>query len=437
MRLMKVHLRAYRRFLSPTTLVVGGPITVLIGPNEAGKSTLLDAIALFEPGRAGTLGAADVNPGITDEDHYFVELEFYLTPQEQETLWLYHLGWPYQTLPQRVFLRLSAAMSPTLRLDPEMLVNHAVDAKLRTLVAELSLEGHEAPKDPGLVEVLSLLQRFPMTVAAGSVALDLRQRGTGDAANPELIGQLQQALHKAPEETLSLLPRPVEEYHGFLAAYLRNQELRRRPASDLVLEALQLPMILKFGETARDLKAETNLDQVTEHSALANLLIWGGIDIKRFRQWIDMHAEERIITVLTHASRLLTQHLRSVWPFEPVGITLQLKEQSLRLLIEPVGDRSFERPERRSDGLRIFLALLAFLARHRVDSGNAVVLVDELELHLHVDAQWQLVQWLEQQNQFGQIIYSTHSPFALPTDWSVLRAVRPDPALGTSVVDNR
>lgn len=37
----------------------------------------------------------------------------------------------------------------------------------------------------------------------------------------------------------------------------------------------------------------------------------------------------------------------------------------------------------------------------------------------------------------GQIIYTTHSPFALPTDLTSIRAVCPDARTGTSTIDNR
>jgi len=435
MRLVKVHLQGYRRFLKTTTLAVGGQVTVLIGPNEAGKSSLLDAIALFGPSSSRLLAADDLHSETTDPNASFVELEFYLTSEEQRTIEIYSTLWPYTEVPRRLFLRTAVGGKRTLRLDPEPVYNPTFETNLQTLLTELQQAG--ARGQGGWVEMLGLLQAIPITTAAVSVSLNQRTRGPDDPIRPDLLRGLQQALNNVPDAIASTLPRPLEKYRSFLDVYRRVQELRHRPVTDLVLDALDLPVILKFTEADRNLKSETDLRQIGSQSGMANLLAWGGVDAGELLRWVEQQEDLKIFTALKRASVRLTKQLGDTWPFEPIGLTLQLKDQSLQLLIEPVGDQPFERPERRSDGLRIFLALLAFLARHRVVGGNAIVLVDELELHLHVDAQRQVVQWLEQQGQVGQILYSTHSPFALASDWTTLRAVRPDPVQRTSHVNNR
>ena len=44
MRLIAVELTGYRRFADPTRIDVDGPLTAIVGPNEAGKTSLLDAM---------------------------------------------------------------------------------------------------------------------------------------------------------------------------------------------------------------------------------------------------------------------------------------------------------------------------------------------------------------------------------------------------------
>jgi predicted ATP-dependent endonuclease of OLD family len=67
--------------------------------------------------------------------------------------------------------------------------------------------------------------------------------------------------------------------------------------------------------------------------------------------------------------------------------------------------------------------LTSFLARR--DSGRPVILlIDEAETHLHLDAQVDLVRMFAEQDQADKVVYTTHSPACLPSDIGVgIRAV--------------
>ncbi|WP_454157706.1 AAA family ATPase [Microbacterium lacticum] len=75
----------------------------------------------------------------------------------------------------------------------------------------------------------------------------------------------------------------------------------------------------------------------------------------------------------------------------------------------------------------MFIALVAFLAA-REEELPPVLLIDEAETHLHIDAQADLVNTFMTQQQAAKVIYTTHSPACLPPDLgSNIRAVVPDP----------
>ena len=44
MRLRWVNIEGYKRFEQPSTLYLYGPLVAVVGPNEAGKTSLLDAM---------------------------------------------------------------------------------------------------------------------------------------------------------------------------------------------------------------------------------------------------------------------------------------------------------------------------------------------------------------------------------------------------------
>jgi predicted ATP-dependent endonuclease of OLD family len=71
--------------------------------------------------------------------------------------------------------------------------------------------------------------------------------------------------------------------------------------------------------------------------------------------------------------------------------------------------------EERSDGLRQFVALTAFADSHPTEKAP-ILLIDEVETHLHYNAQADLVQILAQQDIASKVIYTTHSIGCLPED---------------------
>lgn len=84
----------------------------------------------------------------------------------------------------------------------------------------------------------------------------------------------------------------------------------------------------------------------------------------------------------------------------------------------------------RSAGVQMFVALVAFLTV-KGQTVSPVLLIDEAETHLHIDAQADLVNEFMTQTRAAKIIYTTHSPACLPPDLGTnIRAVVPDPANG-------
>ncbi|MDT0407281.1 AAA family ATPase, partial [Streptomyces edwardsiae] len=117
------------------------------------------------------------------------------------------------------------------------------------------------------------------------------------------------------------------------------------------------------------------------------------------------------------------------WRQERLDVELNVTGSRLEVLIaEGHSTGSTTTFDERSDGLRTFVALVAFLARQEYQL-PPVLLVDEIETHLHLDAQADLVEVLTNDVEASQVFYTTHSPASLPRDLGTgLRLVRPDPS---------
>ncbi|NJM28138.1 MAG: AAA family ATPase [Pseudanabaena sp. RU_4_16] len=99
---------------------------------------------------------------------------------------------------------------------------------------------------------------------------------------------------------------------------------------------------------------------------------------------------------------------------QPLKVSLYTNATVLSVLIE---DEQLDctNLEDRSDGLRQFVALINFLEAEQVDR-QPILLIDEAEIHLHYDAQADLMNMFAKQQLASKIIYTTHSAGCLPED---------------------
>ena len=96
-------------------------------------------------------------------------------------------------------------------------------------------------------------------------------------------------------------------------------------------------------------------------------------------------------------------------------MNLDVDERGLLTHVVDMDTRRFTRIEERSEGLRAFVTLAVFLGSQALEV-PPILLIDEAELHLHADAQADLVGGLLRQINATQVWYTTHSPACLPSD---------------------
>ena len=96
-------------------------------------------------------------------------------------------------------------------------------------------------------------------------------------------------------------------------------------------------------------------------------------------------------------------------------MNIDVDETGLRTHVVDTDTRRFTRIEERSEGLRAFVTLALFLGSQALEV-PPILLIDEAELHLHSDAQADLVGGLLKQINATQVWYTTHSPACLPSD---------------------
>lgn len=211
-----------------------------------------------------------------------------------------------------------------------------------------------------------------------------------------------------------------------------EQEQRRRVrlADERPIRPRPVLICADAGRTnaARDtLRLDTFDDPVLPRRAQLLRAMWSGArcDFSSFSRWFrlqeDLENEERVRRRdLGWSSDTLSAVRRAIEGVVPEFSRLRVQRRPLHLVVDKGGQPLFL--EQLSDGERTLIAMVADLA-HRLAIvhddladpllGEAVMLIDEIELHLHPRLQRLLLPRLQRTFPNVQFIATTHSPQVL------------------------
>lgn len=143
-----------------------------------------------------------------------------------------------------------------------------------------------------------------------------------------------------------------------------------------------------------------------------------GLDPQELQQLQQANDHESRNQLVNRASAVITGEVRRLWNDRPLKIRFNIDAQHLDTLIsDPNETYDVEvNLDERSRGFRWFFSFYVALAADTSggNAENAVLLLDEPGLFLHALSQGDLLKHFD--NDFkNQIIYTTHSPFMVPT----------------------
>jgi hypothetical protein len=167
------------------------------------------------------------------------------------------------------------------------------------------------------------------------------------------------------------------------------------------------PTVLRFEDTERTLASEYDIiDQVPglpQTAAVRNLASLAELDLEAIRLALEQEDYGLIDTLIRQANDRLQAAFKVSWRQSEVTVRFKTDERILRVLIESPHEAASQISER-SDGMRAFIALLAYTAVKAGDGLPPILLIDEAETHLHYAAQADLVKVLTEQTAASQVI---------------------------------
>ncbi|MDO7882574.1 AAA family ATPase [Salinibacterium soli] len=418
MKLISFTLEGYRRFVAPTSVKLHADMVALIGPNEAGKSSVLRALThLNEDGRF----QANEHPRRSDakpllkwqfqlDDLDRAELNSVSEAREVQRVsitkgddgvrrWSFFPAvWRDRSAREAAFKQIMHANGSLEHLAGEAGYVFAIDRSLEIL----DLDELDAAELAELEAVLSDIRNARDTLGPENLTKD----------QSEQVESVVIALQSAIEGEKS--PHPTE---------------RARRALEL-----RVPQIRLFEPADRNLQREYDLGEVADSPppALRHLADVAELDLPALRDELINNEIADASTRRNRANARLADVFRS-WNQEEIALQFEFQNSLLLIQATTPSDSGLSSIEERSDGMRWFAALLAFI---QGSEDGPILLADEIETHLHYDAQADLIEVLARQRLISKVVYTTHSFGCLPFDIGNGVRVVQQTGLGTSQLVN-
>jgi len=402
MRLIGVRIDGVGR-LQGVDFRVDRKLTAIVGPNEAGKSTILKALRNLNDSDPITARERSRNVSVPDSQ-VVVEADFVIEAADLRLL----ADLPLSTKP-RTYTRLKKADGSRQRsIEPkptfeEKLWRHAV-AGVKVLLAMVEEASFEAgsSEETDRVSSLALLQSL----------LDFLESRSGEFGPSSFDELLTVLARMAPG--VAVTAEHLESLDAKTRFLVENPDAEEAVASILIP---RIPRFELFSESDRSLLAEypvESLDPTAPPSALKNLLSLAGVSLAQ----ILPNASNRtpVASSRDEANDVLDHVFQNAWKQHRIAVKIEFDADQLVVFVKDLGPNGKTIAfDERSDGLKLFVALTAFLST-RDGEVPPILLIDEAETRLHWDAQADLVNVLSTASDVGQIIYTTHSPGCLPQD---------------------
>lgn len=401
MRLKSFHVRVFRNVID------SGPISVdrstcIVGKNEAGKSSIIEALHRLNPAKPCPFILLDDYPRWLKKEHETsgqiekatpISAEFELSDEEVEEI---EDTFCQGVLDSRVFSAMrkyTGDLQLTLPINQACFISwflqeHVDSAVIGTKLADVTSLSELITKLSATAEEKSESGEPSPAAQAAKLAKVALEEILGDA--PDLKAALESAVRDWIPKTFIF-----GEYSQLRGRYNLNTE---------VIPALTA--------TPKD----------EDVQAAADFLKLAKADSKNVSTWdfeqlnAELEAVSSQLTRKVKASWKQNQHLKLRVRIEPEQQPNGQIERYLQFRVEDTRHDFSNRLDRRSTGFRWFVSFMASFFEFQKDE-NIILLLDEPGLSLHARAQKDLLDAIDTNLTDGrQVIYTTHSPFMVRTE---------------------
>jgi len=394
-------------------------IITLVGKNESGKTSLLQALWKFNPHEKQPYNLDREWPrGRRKErslEQVVIETEFDFNEEERAELAGIHesaasiTGVRIRKNYKGTFTYTFLPTEPVGDDDPEWANSHDIKwviSVLQERIGELSFGATDDLKN----QYESALEQFIQEVREnGGSAYAIKH---ADAFKSK-IAHFQQ-YYEEDQRAIASLNKQLD------AAV---SELKVKPPLRHAIDTAHewLPTFI-YMDDYRIFTGAAHLDQVqqrfhnkkptNEDYTIRLLMEQAGLDLDEEVKKGNAKDREQRMLDMNDASMTLTQEIADRWSQKKYEVRFEADGQQLITFVKDEGSTALVPLEERSKGFQWFFSFdMLFMAETGGEFKNAVILLDEPGLHLHAQAQRDLLDRMRAYARDNQLVYTTHLPF--------------------------
>jgi predicted ATP-dependent endonuclease of OLD family len=417
MKLIGFQIKMYKCVLDSGHVSVA-PLTVLVGKNESGKTTLLKALHKFNPFKTEPYSIPVEWPRAyrdkRSKDQVVCTAEFMLSPDEQQGL---------------VDLTGSRLRVDTLQIEKDYEGKFEIQFPADTFSDQL----HPNDIDQACAALPSVAEPANAEfIANTNQCKDEAKRLAHEGRFSELAtaGARHTQTLQSVRSPASQNPQHQNE-QTFITQYTQalnniSQKLVNAPtihqkAHDYVISRLPVFVYMDEYRTFRgtalldQVKQRQDRNQLTEDDkTFLTILALSGLNLDEEVKKAGQSGREERQYDLSDAAATLTRAIADHWGQSRYEVEFRADSNEFFTFVKDRRDKTLIKLEERSKGFQWFFSFdLMLMHETKGTLKDCVILLDEPGLHLHPQAQTDLIGRLEEYAGGNTLIYSSHSPFML------------------------
>ncbi|MDO8988621.1 MAG: AAA family ATPase [Sideroxyarcus sp.] len=393
MKILKFRILNYKSIIDSGYCYPSERVTILAGKNEAGKSSILEALEDFNSGEPIRKSAYPITHSEMPEISIWFEIEHDDLDGICENAEL-----DITALPSKAEICVTKAASNTYSISGDFVERFLPESDIDYI--QRIRDAYDAIATRSIKEVASKVIALPtLTLTdlnkAKNIFVQYQTNITPHLASFSTTDQqtLKTGLHILIEcfdsaESNQVSPRML--FSRELIEWLPNF-IMFSSFDDVFPNTIPLDE-LKDSEWISDLKEITDI----------NIDVISGDNDRN-----KMHHKKYLNTELNN-------DFRQFWSQDLSQLLIEWDNEKLMFWIEE--DGHYYEPEIRSQGRRWHLAFYIKVSARAKESVRNVILIDEPGLYLHANAQRDILKNLETAGEEVQVIFSTHSPYLIESD---------------------
>lgn len=219
----------------------------------------------------------------------------------------------------------------------------------------------------------------------------------------QVVAELNQAIDRAVNELKVAPPvrRAIDTAHEWLPTFIYMDDYKIFTGSAFLNQIKQ-----------RKDSGQNNLTD--EDRTIMLIMEMAGLDLDEEVEKGNGQDKEQRILDMNDASQTLTDLIANRWSQKKYGVMFQADGQHFITFVKDADGKVLVPLEERSKGFQWFFSFdMTFMYETDGQFENAIILLDEPGLHLHAAAQRDLLARIKAYSEKNQVIYSTHLPFMI------------------------